>query len=30
MLIRELYDLIDIVAPFRLQEEYDNAGLIVG
>jgi len=30
MRIRELYDLIDTVAPFRLQEEYDNAGLIVG
>lgn len=30
MRIRELYDLIDTVAPFRLQEGYDNAGLIVG
>src|SRR5450830_845937 len=30
MRIRELYDLVDTVAPFRLQEEYDNAGLIVG
>lgn len=30
MRIRELYDLIDTAAPFRLQEEYDNAGLIVG
>ena len=30
MRIQELYDLIDTVAPFRLQEEYDNAGLIVG
>ncbi len=30
MRIRELYDLINTVAPFRLQEEYDNAGLIVG
>ncbi|HWQ22401.1 MAG TPA: Nif3-like dinuclear metal center hexameric protein [Clostridia bacterium] len=30
MHIRELYDLVDTVAPFRLQEEYDNAGLIVG
>jgi dinuclear metal center YbgI/SA1388 family protein len=30
MRIRELYDLIDTVAPFRLQKEYDNAGLIVG
>jgi len=28
--IQELYDLIDSVAPFRLQESYDNAGLIVG
>jgi dinuclear metal center YbgI/SA1388 family protein len=30
MYIHELYDLIDTVAPFRLQKEYDNAGLIVG
>jgi putative NIF3 family GTP cyclohydrolase 1 type 2 len=30
MRIRELYDLIDTAAPFRLQEEYDNAGLILG
>lgn len=30
MLIRDLYDLVDRVAPFRLQEEYDNAGLITG
>lgn len=30
MRIGELYNLIDTVAPFRLQEEYDNAGLIVG
>jgi len=30
MRIRELYDLIDTAAPFRLQKEYDNAGLIVG
>jgi dinuclear metal center YbgI/SA1388 family protein len=30
VLIRELYDLVDKVAPFRLQEEYDNAGLITG
>jgi dinuclear metal center YbgI/SA1388 family protein len=28
--IQEIYDLIDSVAPFRLQESYDNAGLIVG
>jgi dinuclear metal center YbgI/SA1388 family protein len=30
MRIRELYDLIDTSAPFRLQKDYDNAGLIVG
>ncbi len=30
MQIRDLYALIDAEAPFRLQEEYDNAGLIVG
>jgi dinuclear metal center YbgI/SA1388 family protein len=30
MLIRDVYDLVDKVAPFRLQEEYDNAGLITG
>ena len=30
MRIQELYDLVDTVAPFRLQKEYDNAGLIVG
>jgi len=28
--LQEIYDLIDSVAPFRLQESYDNAGLIVG
>lgn len=30
MRVQEVYDLIDSVAPFRLQESYDNAGLIVG
>jgi dinuclear metal center YbgI/SA1388 family protein len=30
VLIRDMYDLVDKVAPFRLQEEYDNAGLITG
>ena len=30
MLIRDLYDLVDTIAPFRLQEAYDNAGLITG
>ncbi len=30
MRVHELYDLVDRIAPFRLQEEYDNAGLIAG
>ena len=27
---REVYQFLDTIAPFRLQEDYDNAGLIVG
>lgn len=30
MTVHDIYDLVDRIAPFRLQEEYDNAGLIVG
>lgn len=30
MTVHDIYELVDRVAPFRLQEEYDNAGLIVG
>jgi len=30
VLIHDVYDLVDKVAPFRLQEEYDNAGLLTG
>jgi dinuclear metal center YbgI/SA1388 family protein len=28
--IKELYTFLDSVAPFSLQEDYDNAGMIVG
>lgn len=28
--IREIYDHLDSIAPFALQEAYDNAGLLVG
>lgn len=28
--VRELIDVLEAVAPFRYQENYDNAGLIVG
>ncbi len=30
MTISEIYDIIDVLAPFNLQESYDNSGLIVG
>lgn len=30
MQVRDLYDIIDAGAPFRLQAAYDNAGLILG
>ena len=30
MLIHDIYGLVDKVAPFRLQESYDNAGVIIG
>jgi dinuclear metal center YbgI/SA1388 family protein len=30
VLIHDVYSLVDKVAPFRLQESYDNAGLIIG
>ena len=30
MLLKEIYDYIDEIAPFSLQEEWDNSGLQVG
>ena len=30
MKVRTIYDLLDEISPFELQEEWDNSGLIVG
>ncbi len=30
MLVKEIYSLIDSIAPFATQEEYDNCGLLAG
>ena len=30
MTVREIYRLLDAVAPFETQEPYDNSGLLVG
>jgi putative NIF3 family GTP cyclohydrolase 1 type 2 len=28
--VKEIYDFIDSIAPFNIQEEWDNSGLLVG
>lgn len=28
--VKEIYDFIDLIAPFNAQEEWDNSGLLVG
>ena len=30
MTIKEIYDILNVVAPFDTQESYDNAGILVG
>jgi len=30
MNIKEIYNQLDIISPFELQERWDNSGLIVG
>ena len=30
MVLQEIYDFLDRVSPFELQEKWDNSGLIVG
>jgi len=30
MKLQEVYDFLDSVSPFELQEKWDNSGLIVG
>ena len=28
--VKDIYNYIDIIAPFNTQEEWDNSGLLVG
>ena len=30
MLVREIYENLNKIAPFELQEEWDNSGLLIG
>lgn len=30
MKLREIYDVLNEISPFELQEKWDNAGLLVG
>jgi len=30
VIVREIFEIINEVAPFSFQEEWDNSGLIVG
>jgi len=30
MKLKEIYDFLDQVSPFELQEKWDNSGLVVG
>ena len=30
MTVGEVYDYLNTVAPFRLQDDFDNSGLLVG
>ena len=30
MTVQDFYDIIDSIAPFETQEEYDNSGLLAG
>ena len=30
MLIKEIYEILNSISPFELQEKWDNSGLIIG